>query len=124
MNIFIGYNRVILFLMRNMYPPCESIARYVLPVFRSLVAKELVEKYGFTQVEAAKKLGTTQAAISQYLHSKRGFGGANHLKKTLPKIHKSASEIAKRIVTEGMSPDEFMSSFCNLCKNLQASKVL
>ena len=110
--------------MRNMYPPCESIARYVLPVFRSLVAKELVEKYGFTQVEAAKKLGTTQAAISQYLHLKRGFGGADQFKKTLPKIQELARETAKRIVTENLSPDEFMATFCDLCRELQASKVL
>lgn len=55
--------------------PCESFGRYALPKFRLLVAKELIEKYGFTQTEAARKLGITQAAISQYLHSKRGYRG-------------------------------------------------
>ena len=58
-----------------MYLACEVVARYILPIFRSLIAKDLIEKYNFTQVEAAEKLGTTQAAISQYLHSKRGYKG-------------------------------------------------
>jgi predicted transcriptional regulator len=52
---------------------CETIGKYVLPVFRAFVAKELVNNHKFTQVEAAQKLGTTQAAISQYLNSKRAL---------------------------------------------------
>ena len=48
--------------------PCETVVRYVLPAFRSLVAKKLLEEYNFTQLEAARALGTTQAAISQYVH--------------------------------------------------------
>jgi len=104
-----------------MYPPCEIVTRYVLPVFRSFVAKELVEKYGFTQVEAAKKLGTTQAAISQYLHSKRGYGGTDQFKKTLPNIQKLASETARRIVEENISSEEVMATFCDVCKKLYPS---
>ena len=33
-----------------MRPPCELVVRYVLPTFRSLVAKELIEKYDLSQV--------------------------------------------------------------------------
>jgi predicted transcriptional regulator len=108
--------------MRNMYPRCETVARYVLPVFRSFVAKELIEKYGFTQVEAAKRLGTTQAAISQYLHSKRGYGGADQFRETLPRIRESASETARRIVKENISLNDAMTAFCNLCRELYQTK--
>lgn len=55
-----------------MRPPCEIVVKQVLPAFRALVAKDLIGKYRFSQVAAAKELGTTQAAISQYLCSKRG----------------------------------------------------
>jgi len=51
----------------------ETISKYVMPIFRALVAKEPVTTYKLTQVEAAQKLGTTQAAISQYVNSKRAF---------------------------------------------------
>ncbi|MEM2129838.1 MAG: Fis family transcriptional regulator [Candidatus Bathyarchaeia archaeon] len=101
--------------------PCETTAKYVFPVFRSLIAKELVEKYNFTQVEAAQKLGTTQAAISQYLHAKRGYGNAEHLKRMMPKIQELASETAERIVKENLSPDESIGIFCQVCRLLHNS---
>jgi len=42
------------------------MVRYFLPAFRVLVAKELVRK-GVSQGRAARLLGVTQAAVSQYL---------------------------------------------------------
>ncbi len=98
---------------------CEIIARYVLPIFRSLVAKDLIEKYGFTQVEAAERLGTTQAAISQYLHLKRGYKGIEQFELFLPRIQSLANEIAKRIATEKIDTNEVMINFCRLCTTLR-----
>lgn len=96
--------------------PCETFARYALPKFRLLVARELIEKYGLTQIEAGRKLGITQAAISQYFHQKRG-------RKVIPKfeeakqseIEESVGEIAKRIVEGNISSDEISDRFCKLC---------
>ncbi len=105
--------------MIKLYPPCEVVGRYVLPIFRSLVAKELIEKYNFTQIEAAEKLGTTQAAISQYIHSKRGYKGLAHFEEILPTIKAAASEIAKGIATGKMNTDEVVLSLCRLCTSLQ-----
>ncbi|MBS7615429.1 Fis family transcriptional regulator [Candidatus Bathyarchaeota archaeon] len=101
--------------------PCEKTAKYVFPVFRSLIARELVEKYNFTQVEAAKKLGTTQAAISQYLHAKRGYGNADQIKKIMPKIQELASDVTKRIVNENLSPDQSIVIFCEVCRSIHTS---
>ncbi|MDH5770055.1 MAG: helix-turn-helix domain-containing protein [Candidatus Bathyarchaeota archaeon] len=105
-----------------MYLPCESVARYLIPIFRSLVAKELVEKYDFTQDEAAEKLGTTQAAISQYIHSKRGYKGIEQFNKSLPEIQALASKTAKRMATEKMKADEVISSLCKLCELLREER--
>lgn len=105
-----------------MYRPCEVVARYILPIFRSLVAKELIEKYNFTQVAAAEKLGTTQAAISQYIHSKRGYKGIEQFGDILPAIQSTASETAKRIATEELKVDEVMSRFCKLCTTLRGQR--
>jgi len=55
-----------------MKTPCEEVIKEVIPTIRALIAKDLCLKYGFTQIEAAKKLGITQAAISQYISLKRG----------------------------------------------------
>lgn len=108
-----------------MYPVCEVVARYVLPIFRSLVAKELIEKYNFTQLQVAEKLGTTQAAISQYVHSKRGYKGLDKFEDVLPTIQSAASEVARAIATGKINTDEIVSSFCKLCTSLrEEGKIL
>jgi hypothetical protein len=103
---------------------CETVARYILPLYRSFVAKELVEKYNYTQVAAAKKLGITQAAISQYINSKRGHKGIPNYNKIAPSVQNAAAKVAKRIVTTKMSPEEFSSSFCELCMSLRRTKKI
>jgi len=107
-----------------MYLACEAVGRYVLPIFRSLVAKELIEKYNFTQIEAAKRLGTTQAAISQYLHSKRGHKAMAQFKEVLPTIQVVATEIAKGIATGKMNIDEVSLNFCKVCMLLREGKKI
>lgn len=94
---------------------CEAVAKYVLPVFRALTAKELVNVHHLTQTDAAKKLGTTQAAISQYLSSKRAIRGSEQFEAMLPKIQAMASETARRLIESKVSWDEVSLDFCKLC---------
>jgi len=94
---------------------CETIGRFVLPVFRSLVAKELVYTFNLTQVKAAEKLRTTQAAISQYLNSKRAMKGAEQFSDDLPKIQAEARETAKRLVKNEVTWHDVTLDFCKLC---------
>lgn len=98
-----------------MDPQCEIIGKYVLPIFRSMLAKELVQKYHFSQTEAAKKLGTTQAAVSQYLSSKRAYKGIEHVDQYLPKIQDMASETAQKLVNKEISAKDVTFDFCKLC---------
>ncbi|HLE74614.1 MAG TPA: helix-turn-helix domain-containing protein [Candidatus Bathyarchaeia archaeon] len=101
---------------------CESVARYLLPLYRAFVAKELIEKHNYTQVQAAKKLGTTQAAISQYMTSKRGHRRIPNYEEIAPLVQNAAAKAAERIATTKMSPEEFSASFCELCKSLQRNR--
>jgi predicted transcriptional regulator len=101
---------------------CESVARYLLPLYRAFAAKELIEKHNFTQVEAAKKLGTTQAAISQYMTSKRGHGRIPNYEEIAPLVQNAAAKVVERVATTKMSHEEFSASFCELCKSLQRNK--
>ena len=50
----------------------EVEARAVIPFLRTTVARILIDKYGLTQQQAAKKLGITQATISNYKNRSRG----------------------------------------------------
>ena len=107
----------------KMRPPCELVVRSVLPAFRSLVAKRLIEKYHFSQVVAAEKLGTTQAAISHYLYSKRGDEKMKQLEAS-SSVRTIADEIADGIATDKFSPFQAMSHFCKLCKALRTGNLI
>ena len=98
-----------------MNPQCEIIGKYALPLFRSLLAKELVQKYNISQTETGKMLGTTQAAISQYLSSKRAFKGIEHVDKFLPKIQAMAQETAQKLVNKEIGAEDVTLDFCKLC---------
>jgi len=106
-----------------MRPPCESVVKLVLPAFRSLIAKELIEKYNFSQVNAAKKLGTTQAAISYYLYSKRGEKRMKELE-AIPYVQSMTNQVASGIATQSLSPFEAMLKFCELCKILRTKDLV
>lgn len=101
---------------------CETIGRYVLPVFRALVAKQLVNTHHLTQVDVAKKLGTTQAAISQYVTSKRAIKGSEQFATMLPKIQSIASETAKRLAKNEVSWNEVTLDFCKLCSPIYSEE--
>lgn len=101
-----------------MKPPCEVISRYFLPALRSLIAKRLIEDYAFTQVAAAKKLGITQAAISQYLYSKRGARKLSQIE-GVPKVKETVTALAKEIAEGGISKEEVALRLCEVCKSLK-----
>lgn len=72
--------------------PQEMEVRYILPAIRRELARIFIEDHKFSQKETAKTLGLTEAAISQYQHSKRAkevvFSDAviNEIKKSALKI--------------------------------------
>jgi len=118
----ISYN-VVIGLGMCLRPPCELVVRYVLPAFRSLVAKELIEKYDFSQVAAAEKLGTTQATISHYLYSKRGDKRIRQLE-SVSLVQSTASEMAQGIAKGKVSATDAMLTFCRLCMALRNQNVI
>ena len=51
--------------------PQDIEVRYILPAIRRELARIFIKDYKLNQKEAARLLGLTEAAISQYQHSKR-----------------------------------------------------
>jgi len=80
-----------------------------------MLAKELVQTHHLSQTETSKKLGTTQAAISQYLNSKRAYKGTKQVEEFLPQIQTLATDIAKKIVNKETSTKDITPYFCTLC---------
>ncbi|MBS7655880.1 hypothetical protein KEJ50_05205 [Candidatus Bathyarchaeota archaeon] len=99
---------------------CESFVKKFLPAFRSLVVKELIEKYKFSQIEAADKLRVTQAAISQYFHSKRGGKKIKELE-AAQLFKPLIEEVARKIAEDKLL--EVDVEFCKFCKALRDFKL-
>lgn len=102
--------------------PCEVVVRELLPSFRFLVAKELVDNHNYSQTDAARKVGTTQAAISQYFHAKRGRRWSSQ-SKLLSEIRPNAASFAKRIADGKISTVDSAQLFCALCQGLRKRGV-
>ena len=101
---------------------CESIGKFVLPVFRSLIAKELITTYHLTQVEVAKKLKTTQAAVSQYINSKRAIKGTQEFNDILPSIQEAAKKTALQLANQQTTWDDVTLDFCKLCSSFYGTE--
>ena len=71
--------------------PCESIIWDILPSIRKEFALSLINDYGLTEKETAKKLKITTAAVSQYISGKRAPIKINN-NEILKEIHKSSKE--------------------------------
>ena len=92
--------------------PCEKAVWYHLPQIRADLAIELV-KTGMTQSQAAKKLGVTPAAVSQYIHKKRGLQTAKS------RIYRQEIKAAVKKICEDASSDDLQLIVCNCCHMLQ-----
>ena len=53
---------------------CDTMVRNLLPPMRAEMVSRLIQKQGLSQSDAAKRLGVTRAAVSQYMSRKRGAG--------------------------------------------------
>jgi hypothetical protein len=98
---------------------CQFTVLNILPAYRSIIASELLNKHGFTQLQAADKMGMTQAAISNYQHSKRAKKCREVLGDDFLVIQSLACESAEKIANNNSSLDEVMKDLCNLCMKLR-----
>ena len=105
-----------------MKPYCEVVAQNLLPTLRALIAKELMEKYKFTQQDVASKLGLTQSAVSQYVRNLRG-SKVKILERDV-EINKKIEQFASKIASGQLDSLSALDSFCGICKAVRKSKTL
>jgi predicted transcriptional regulator len=102
-----------------MKPACEIITLEVLPAFRAIVAKKLLDEYGLSQKQAAEKMGTTQPAISQYKRNVRGC--RTGILSENPKIMAMIERIAKQLAGGEITSQDSILGFCEICKHMKFS---
>jgi predicted transcriptional regulator len=99
--------------------PCELVVGRILPVLRASVVRELSKKHKMKQSDIAKKLGITQASVSQYLSSARG--GGSEMLENFPKIEDYAETISRRIVA-GEPRNEWHGILCQVCRDIRSDE--
>lgn len=96
--------------------PQEIEVWYLIPALRKELAKVFIKDYEMSQREAASTMGLTEAAVSQYLKSKR----ACELKFSDAELNK-IKQAAKLIIK---NKKDFMKHFYSLCTKLKCSKAM
>lgn len=99
-----------------MKPPCEIVVNRMLPRIRAEIVRILTQEYDMKQIEVSKRLGITQAAVSQYLSSTRG--GDNAFQNIFPEMEEYAQAIAKSIAS-GEDKDTQLSLLCECCSKIR-----
>jgi predicted transcriptional regulator len=100
--------------------PCELIVWYVLPSIRRELARELVEKHKLTQAEVARRFGVTDAAISQYLKSKRGTNKELENSGKYEEFKAEVAKAAQRII----DGSDIVTETCRVCEMVKRSGML
>jgi len=106
----------------TMKPVCEIIVQEILPSVRAMVAVKLTKTYGLSQEQAAKKMGTSQPAISQYKREIRGH--KSRVFKQNPKLLDMVDDIAKKIASGELATYDITPEFCRICKYLRSNGIM
>lgn len=101
---------------------CEVFVNDLLPAVRALLARDLVEEYGLTQREAARRLDMTQPAISQYKNELRGrqIKKLENSKSVSDKIERLVEDVAEQKI----DMEEYDKRFCEICKAAKEDSIL
>ncbi len=89
---------------------------FVLPAIRKELCVYLVKEKGFSRAKTAEALGLTQAAVCQYLKSRRG-NSFKFNKEEKKSIHKLGSRLAGEDA-KGQK-QELLHGSCELCKKVR-----
>ena len=93
----------------------------IVPAVKALMAKELVEKHGLRQEEAADVLGISQSAVSKYTRKVRGYAiKIDDMEEIEPLINKMTTLLLGRTYQR----TEFLTVFCQTCLIIQKKGLL
>jgi predicted transcriptional regulator len=93
---------------------CERAVADIFPVARALIARKLVEVYGISQTAAARKMGLTQPAVSQYVKEIRGKGAGGLSEDS--QFVSVAEGLAKGLAEGSITPASLGGEMCAFCR--------
>jgi hypothetical protein len=104
-----------------MINPYEMVSRSALPALRAMIAKRMQEDYHLTQQQVARRLGVTQASVSNY--SRRTRGSMFNFE-TDPAVSKAADRIAGMLSSK--TPDELgaLAAMTEVCDYIRFNRLM
>ena len=102
-----------------MIQPSELLVGKLLPTIRARLAQVLLEKYEMRQIEVAKALGITQAAVSHYNTRVRGLD--QDIIRRFPEIDGFVEGLAHQI-HDGIDRTQQIALVNAFCVNLMATQ--
>lgn len=106
-----------------MKPPCMVAVQYVLPAIRSLIMRDLIEKYDMRKIDVSTKMELTPAAITQYLKGERGAAFADDISRS-EKTMKIVSEIAEALARNDMPMEALVEKLCIACNTIRSQGII
>lgn len=104
-----------------MINPYEMVSRSALPALRAMVAKRMQGKYHMTQQQVARRLGVTQASISNYARRARG---SMFNFETDPTVAEAADRIAELLSGERPDEREALQTMTEVCDYIRFNRLM
>lgn len=98
--------------------PCEIVVKEILPMFRAILAKKLVNEHGFSQTQVALLLGTSQTSINYYLSAKRGSKKSKNVEE-LEGLEETIEKIADNLAHGELTHTQSLREFCDVCRGFR-----
>ena len=102
--------------------PCEIIVKSFLPIIKSIIIKELFEKYNLKQDKIAEILGITQSSVSLHISGKRGIDEIFKESEYVNQIKDDLYDLIAKLAEKKEYKLKFMNEICNICLKLQSTK--
>jgi predicted transcriptional regulator len=102
--------------------PCEVGVKTVLPAIRALMARDIVEKHGMKEQQAAEILGLSQSAISRYTTKDRG----NLITiEDVPEVQTRVDQMINLLLREKPHQTlQLLELFCETCKLIREKGLM
>jgi len=91
--------------------PLDLASRYVVPPLMRRLVEVLVEEYGLSRVEVARKIGLSPAAVTRYLKGERG--GLLTVK-GLEEVESRVKDLAGRVASGGINVPELQAEVAGI----------
>jgi len=104
--------------------PSEIEAKSLIPAVRAILARKLIKEYSLKEEDAARVLGITQAAVSNYVRGTRGDVELISKLESVREVMCMMDDIAKDLSTNNAYTPSTLAKFVGLCNYMRYTLII